>query len=212
MGLLSLLFREPIAFLALVIPLLYSIILHEVAHGWMALALGDDTAKTAGRLTLNPLKHLDPVGTLALLIIGFGWARPVPVDYSKLKNLRLGIMLVSVAGCLMNILMATIALFLIQLPVIAANNFLAAVLLVFARINILLGALNLIPIPPLDGSRMLLASLPRRGQIILIKLEPYGMFILFALIFTGLLNPVITFMENIIVFGIAKFIHLVVHV
>lgn len=208
--LLSLLFREPIAFLALVIPLLYSIILHEVSHGWMALALGDDTAKVAGRLSLNPLKHLDPVGTLALLVIGFGWAKPVPVNYSRLKNLRLGILLVSFAGCLMNILMATAALFLLQLDAVASNNFIAALLLVFARINILLGALNLIPIPPLDGSRMLLASLPPRGQLALIKIEPYGMFILFALIFTGLLNPVITFMENGIVFFITKFLHLVI--
>lgn len=210
--LLSLLLREPVAFLALVIPLLYSIILHEVSHGWMALALGDDTAKVAGRLSLNPLKHLDPVGTLALLIVGFGWAKPVPVNYSKLKNLRLGIMLVSVAGCLMNILMATVALFLLQLDVVASNNFIAAVLLVFARINILLGALNLIPIPPLDGSRVLLASLPPRGQLALIRIEPYGMFILFALIFTGLLNPVIAFMENAIVVCIIKFLHLVIRV
>jgi Zn-dependent protease len=208
--LLSLLFREPVAFLALVIPLLYSIILHEVSHGWMALALGDDTAKVAGRLSLNPLKHLDPVGTLALLIAGFGWAKPVPVNYSKLRNLRLGIMLVSFAGCLMNILMATVALFLLQLDAVASNNFIAAVLMVFARINILLGALNLIPIPPLDGSRMLLASLPPRGQLALIRIEPYGMFILFALIFTGLLNPVITFMENAIVFCILRFLHLVI--
>jgi Zn-dependent protease len=208
--LLSLLFREPVAFLALVIPLLYSIILHEVAHGWMALALGDDTAKTAGRLSLNPLEHLDPVGTLALIIVGFGWAKPVPVNYSKLKNLRMGIMLVSFAGCLMNILMAAAALFLLQLDWAASNNFLAAVLLVFARINILLGALNLIPIPPLDGSRMLLASLPPRGQLVLLRIEPYGMFILFALIFTGLLDPVISFMENGIVFCILKFLHLVI--
>lgn len=206
--LLSLLFREPIAFLALVIPLLYSIILHEVSHGWMALALGDDTAKTAGRLSLNPLKHLDPAGTLALLIVGFGWAKPVPVDYSKLRNLRSGIMLVSFAGCLMNILIATAALLLLQLDGVASNNFIAAVLLVFARINILLGALNLIPIPPLDGSRMLLAALPPRGQMALIKIEPYGMFILFALIFTGLLDPVVSFMENAIVFCMLKFLHL----
>lgn len=206
--LLSLLFREPIAFLALVIPLLYSIILHEVSHGWMALALGDDTAKTAGRLSLNPLKHLDPAGTLALLIVGFGWAKPVPVDYSKLRNLRSGIMLVSFAGCLMNILIATAALLLLQLDGVASNNFIAAVLLVFARINILLGALNLIPIPPLDGSRMLLAALPPRGQMALIKIEPYGMFILFALIFTGLLDPVVSFMENAIVFCMLNFLHL----
>lgn len=211
MSLISLLFREPIVFLILVVPLIYSLILHEISHGWMALAFGDDTARAAGRLSLNPLKHLDPIGTIALLVIGFGWARPVPVNYSKMKHLRAGIISVSFAGCLMNILIATIALFLLQFDQINSNNFLAAVLYVFARVNLLLGALNLIPIPPLDGSRILLGSLPPRGQMVLVRLEPYGMLILFALVFTGLLNPAVAFMENAIIFVIGKLLHFIPH-
>jgi Zn-dependent protease len=209
MGLAWLLFKEPLAFILLVVPLLYSVILHEISHGWAAYALGDDTARSAGRLSLNPLKHLDPVGTLALLIIGFGWAKPVPVNYSKLKNLRLGLILVSFAGCLMNILIAAAALFLLQFNAVSSNSFFSAILYIFARINILLGALNLIPIPPLDGSRILLGTLPPRGQMILVRLEPYGMLILFGLIFSGLLNPAITFMEGAILFGIGKLLHFI---
>lgn len=209
MGLISVLFREPLAFLALVVPLLYSIILHEIAHGWVAYALGDRTAKDAGRLSLNPLKHLDPLGTLALLIVGFGWAKPVPVNYRNMKNLRLGIISVSFAGCLMNILIASVALFCLQFDAVSANKFVAVILYILARINILLGALNLIPIPPLDGSRILLGMLPPAGQFLLVRLEPYGMFILFALIFTGVLNPVISFMEGAIVFVIGKLLHFI---
>jgi Zn-dependent protease len=209
MGLVTLLINEPVAFVALVVPLLYSIILHEVSHGWVAYWMGDDTAKMAGRLSLNPLKHLDPIGTLALLIVGFGWAKPVPVDYRKMKNLRGGIILVSFAGCLMNILIACMALFLLQLEPVSSNKFIAVILLVLARINILLGALNLIPIPPLDGSRILLGSLPPVGQRLLLRIEPYGLLILFGLIFTGLLDPVIAFMEGMIVFVIGKLLHFI---
>jgi Zn-dependent protease len=209
MVLITLLFKEPITFIILTVPLLYSVILHEVAHGWMACALGDDTAKNAGRLSLNPLKHLDPIGTLALLLIGFGWAKPVPVNYAKLKNLRLGLVLVSFSGCLMNILIATAALFLLHYNFFTSNDLPASILLILARINILLGALNLMPIPPLDGSRMLLGALPQRAQILLMRLEPYGMLILFGLIFSGLLDPVINIMERLIIFAIGNVLHFI---
>ncbi len=199
MGLGTLLFKNPLMFFILAVPLLYSVIAHEVAHGWVAYLFGDDTARRSGRLSLNPLPHLDLVGTIALFIVGFGWAKPVPVDFSRLRNFRLGLICVSLAGCLINIIIAAIAIFLLQFQNIRANPFAATVLFVVARINIILAALNLIPIPPLDGSKVLMGFLPDKARRGLAALEPYGFFILVVLLFTGLLNPVIVFIQNIIV-------------
>lgn len=198
MGLISLLFSNPTAFAVLALILLYSVIFHEVAHGWVALRFGDDTAMRYGRLTLNPLSHLDPLGTLMLFIVGFGWARPVPVDYQRLKNTRLALLSVSLAGCAANILIATIALFLLQFNFVNANSALSVILPVVARINIILGAFNLIPIPPLDGSKILMSFLPYRAQQSLAMMEPYGFFVLAFLLFTGLLNPAIIFMMGLV--------------
>jgi len=184
------------------IPLLYSVIAHEVAHGWIAYLFGDDTARRSGRLSLNPIQHLDPMGTIALFLVGFGWAKPVPVNYSRLKNSRLAIISVSLAGCFVNILLATFALMLLTIKSINSNHLFATILFVVARINIILGSLNLIPIPPLDGSRVLMAFLPLTVQRKLSQVEPYGFIILVVLLFTGLLNPVINFMQNIILFFI----------
>lgn len=198
MGLASLLFQDPVAFLLLTIPLLYSVILHEVSHGWVAYLFGDDTAKRTGRLSLNPLVHLDPVGTLALFLVGFGWAKPVPVVYSNLRNFRVGLICVSLAGCVTNITVATISILLLQFKAITANPVLTMVLVVMTKINIILGAFNLIPIPPLDGSRILYGLLPSKGQSVLAKIEPYGLLIIFALLFTGILNPIIMSTQNTI--------------
>jgi Zn-dependent protease len=203
MGLLSLLFTNPIQFILLAVVLLYSVIAHEVAHGWAALLFGDDTAKRYGRLTFNPVSHLDPVGTLMLFLAGFGWARPVPVDYYNLKNSRLALICVSLAGCITNILIAILALFLLQSHLIRPTSVLAAMLPIIVRINIILGAFNLIPIPPLDGSKILMGFLPLKAQEALGRLEPYGFFILAILLFTGLLDPLIGFMQNLIVTLIA---------
>src|SRR5512138_980719 len=109
MGLIRLLFSDPLVFLLLAIPLLYSIIIHELAHGWVAYKMGDPTAKWLGRLSLDPRKHLDPIGTLALLIVGFGWAKPVPVNFSNLHGSRKGLIFVSAAGIAANLLLAFIA-------------------------------------------------------------------------------------------------------
>jgi len=198
MGLAALLLRNPVMFFILAIPLLYSVIAHEVAHGWVAYLFGDDTAKRSGRLSLNPLPHLDLMGTIALFIVGFGWAKPVPVNFGRLRNPRLGLICVSLAGCLTNIIIAAIAIFLLQFQNIRMNPFAATLLLVVARINIILGAFNLIPIPPLDGSKVLMGFLPPEAQRSLAALEPYGFFILIILLFTGLLNPVIVFVQNLI--------------
>ena len=198
MGLLSLLFRDPIMFFLLVPLLLYSVIAHEVAHGWIALKFGDKTAKYAGRLSLNPKEHIDPMGLLALFIVGFGWAKPVPVDYRNLSNSRRAVIAVSLAGCVANIFIATIAMFLLQFGLFSNNNILAPVLLIIAKINIILGSFNLIPIPPLDGSRVLMAFLPNEAKYKLALLEPYGFFIIIILLFTGVLSPVIIFVQSII--------------
>lgn len=198
MGLISLLFKSPGAFIMLVVPLLYSVIAHEVAHGWAAYFFGDDTAKRSGRLSLNPMMHLDPMGTLALFLVGFGWAKPVPVNYSNFRNFRLGIIFVSLAGCLTNIIIATGAIFLLQFSNIAANPLAGPILFVLAKVNIILGSFNLIPIPPLDGSRILMGFLPSEAQHSFARLEPYGFFILIFLLFTGMLNPVIAFVQKLI--------------
>ena len=198
MGLISLLFSNPGVFIALVVLLLYSVIAHEVAHGWVAYLFGDDTARRYGRLTLNPASHIDFIGALMLFIVGFGWAKPVPVNYYNLKNSRFAIMSVALAGCTTNILIAISALFLLQFETISASTFYYSMLNIVARINIILGAFNLIPIPPLDGSKVLMSFLPQDAQQQLAKLEPYGFFILAILLFTGLLNPVIGLMQNII--------------
>jgi Zn-dependent protease len=198
MGLISLLFSHPGLFLVLAVLLLYSVIAHEVAHGWVANLFGDDTAKHYGRLTLNPASHIDPVGLLMLFIVGFGWAKPVPVNYYKLGNSRLALMSVSLAGCAANILIAIIAIFLLQFREVSASPAFYTPLLILAKINIILGAFNLIPIPPLDGSKILMSVLPQEAQQQLARLEPYGFFILAILLFTGILNPVIRFMQDLI--------------
>ncbi len=198
MGLISLLFSNPVLFIVLAFILLYSVIFHEVAHGWVARLFGDDTAWRYGRLTLKPASHLDPMGTLMLFFVGFGWAKPVPVDYYRLKNTRFGLFSVALAGCATNILIAIIALFLLQFEAINANPAFSLALPIIVRINIILGSFNLIPIPPLDGSKIVMSFLPRNAQDNLARLEPYGFFILAFLLFTGLLNPLITFMQNLI--------------
>ena len=152
MGFLRLLFDAPPAFLLLAVLLLYSVIAHEVAHGWRARLFGDETAKRAGRLTLNPLSHVHPVGTLMLFLVGFGWAKPVPVNYAKLQPARLGRFCVALAGCATNILIATLAILMEQGSLARAHPIFPAILPIVARINIMLGAFNLIPIPPLDRS------------------------------------------------------------
>ncbi len=198
MGLIQLLVSAPQLFFLLAVPLLYSVIAHEVAHGWCAQGFGDDTAKRSGRLTLNPLRHLDPLGTLMLFLAGFGWAKPVPVNYANLQPRRLGVFCVAVAGCATNIFIAAIAIYVVQRGSVRADSTLAAVLLVVARINIALGAFNLLPIPPLDGSKLLMSVLPTGAQQSLMRLQRYGWLVLMLLLFTGRLNPLIALIERFI--------------
>jgi Zn-dependent protease len=186
-----------LAFALAAIPLLFSVILHEVAHGWVAYRMGDATAKWSGRLSLNPLKHLDPIGTLMLFLAGFGWAKPVPVDFNNLSDKRKGLIFVSSAGILANILFAFAALLFIRLFSTSFSG--VNLILVYkvcqsvAYINITLAALNLIPIPPLDGSKILMGILWDRTPDFLFRLEPYGFFIIIGFLYLGILDPLIRF-------------------
>ena len=198
MGLLNLLLKDPLAFILIAIPLLYAIIFHELAHGWVAYRMGDSTAKSLGRLSLNPLKHLDPVGTIMLFVFGFGWAKPVPVNFNRLRDKRMGMILVSSAGIIANMLLAFIALFLNQLLSPSPSSMIAQLLYFFAKINIILAAFNLIPLPPLDGSKILMGFMSQTIQNQFFRLERYGFFIIIGLLYLGVLNPVINFFQSMI--------------
>jgi len=206
-GPIRLLFIDPGAFILLVIPLLYSIIIHEVAHGWVASKMGDSTARWMGRLTLDPRRHFDPVGTTMLFLFGFGWAKPVPVNFDNLKPPRRGLIFVSAAGIVANILLALIAGLIFRFLQPSLTGPLYMVLRVTFRINIMLASFNLIPIPPLDGSKILMGFSTRRFQYSLARIEPYGFFILIARLWTGILNPFIGFFAWLI----EGFIGLLVH-
>jgi Zn-dependent protease len=206
MGLLKLLINDPVTFLLLAIPLLYSIIVHELAHGWVAHMMGDETAKRLGRLTLNPLKHLDPLGTLMLFIVGFGWAKPVPINLEYIHNRRTGFVLVSAAGIVANTIFAFLAILAMQVLTPAPESPTAIFLFYLAQINIILAAFNLIPIPPLDGSKILMGFLPDNIRYVFHRLEPYGFFVIIALLYLGVLNPVIAFFRWMILSLIGLFL------
>jgi Zn-dependent protease len=199
MGLINLLFKDPFAFLLVAIPLLYSIIFHELAHGWVAYKMGDPTAKWLGRLTLNPLKHLDPIGTAMLFIFGFGWAKPVPVNFDRLRPLRRGLIFVSAAGITANILLAFVSFFLLRYIAPSPFGPFYILLTYMAQINVMLASFNLIPIPPLDGSKILMGFASTRVQYELERIEPYGFFIIIGALWLGILNPLIRFIEWVIV-------------
>ena len=198
MGLLQLLIKDPLTFALLAVPLLYSIIIHELAHGWVAYRLGDPTAKWQGRLTLNPVNHLDPVGTILLFLVGFGWAKPVPVNLANIGESRKGFILVSSAGIIANMLLAFLAVFLFQVISPHPGGTVATLLYYLAQINIMLAAFNLIPIPPLDGSKILMGFVSERLQITISRLEPYGLFIIVGLLYMGALDPLIAFFRWLI--------------
>lgn len=187
------------------LPLIFAITLHEVAHGWVALWCGDKTAKLSGRLSLNPIHHIDPVGTvvvplLMLVTTGFvfGWAKPVPVDERNMRNPRRDMALVALAGPLSNLLMAfgwgAIAWFGLYLGSID-YSWLGVPLSYMGgagiMINVVLGVLNLVPLPPLDGGRLLSSALPPRLAYKLSFIEPYSFFILILLMVTGVLFAII---------------------
>lgn len=196
------------------VALIFSVIVHEVSHGVMALRLGDTTAKDAGRLTLNPVKHLDLFGsfivplTLFILSSGsfvIGWAKPVPYNPFNLKNPKLGAGLIGAAGPLSNFILAVIFGLLIRFLAPYADIQMIATLIylfnIVVFVNILLGVFNLVPLPPLDGSNILFSFLPRSLAPVRLFLERYGFYLLIAFMFFGfqLIVPIIEFLYRLIV-------------
>jgi Zn-dependent protease len=174
------------------IPVLFAITLHEAAHGYVARHFGDMTADKAGRISLNPLHHIDPFGTIILplltLVMGgilFGWAKPVPVNFAALRRPKQDMLWVAIAGPASNLVMAIGWALLYKMGLLFPENYFAGPLLGMAmigiKINAILMVLNLLPLPPLDGGRVAVSLLPHRQAFILAKLEPYGMFILIFL-------------------------------
>lgn len=176
----DMIFRIPALLLALTV--------HEYAHAKVANSLGDPTPRFYGRLTLNPLAHLDPLGLLMLWLVRFGWAKPVPINPNYLRPRRTGLILVSLAGAGANILTAFVLLLLLKLQVVLFNGGLARIVELAMWYNIFLAVFNLLPIPPLDGSKVLAELLPRRTAYELSRYEPYGPVVLIIFLYLGLGN------------------------
>jgi Zn-dependent protease len=190
------------------LPVLLAITLHEAAHGYVARHFGDPTAAMAGRITLNPLKHIDPVGTVlvpvgilalsTLMGVGsilFGWARPVPVDFSRLRRPKADMLWVAAAGPFMNFVMALAWGLVFKLALLLPTTGYTLPMLKMAdagmHINAILMILNLLPLPPLDGGRMAVSLLPHRWAVRFARLEPYGLPILLVLLFLGVLGAIL---------------------
>ena len=183
------LFRLQPEVLALLIPvLLFALVFHEFSHGWVAYKLGDPTAKHQGRLTLNPIAHLDPFGSLMILFVGFGWAKPVPVDSRYLANPRVDMMKIAFAGPASNLLLALISGILIRIT--GYMGPLTSMLILFTQINISLAVFNMIPIPPLDGSQIFSGLMIRKNPNLVMQLQMYGPQILMCLILFGMFTGV----------------------
>ena len=179
------LFRVPIEVLILLIPVLvFALVFHEFSHAWVANKLGDPTARYSGRLTLNPLAHLDPFGSLMILFMGFGWAKPVPVDSRYLANPRVDMMKIAFAGPAANLLLAFVGGTIIRTGLVDGSITLM-ILLRFTQINIMLAVFNMIPIPPLDGSQIFSGIMSRKNPELVYKLQMYGPQILLGLFMIG---------------------------
>lgn len=213
MGIISL---DPAVQVILIPVIIFALSFHEFSHGWMAYRFGDPTAKNAGRLTLNPMAHLDIFGSLALYFMGFGWAKPVPVDPRYLANPKRDMMWIALAGPISNLMVAFLSgvllSILLRMGFISGQSSLTMVLIMSLQINLVLAIFNFIPIPPLDGSRILGGLIPYKYQNELAKFEFYGPRVLMGLIilsmftriniFSIIISPIMTIFLKLFTFGI----------
>lgn len=207
---------DPAVQIVLIPVIIFALSFHEFSHGWMAQRFGDPTAKLAGRLTLNPMAHLDIFGSLALYLMGFGWAKPVPVNPQYLANPKKDMMWIALAGPVSNLIIALISGILLsilfRLGVIGGQSPLITVLIMSLQINLVLAIFNFIPIPPLDGSRILEGLVPNKYHNELAKFEYYGPRVLMGLIllsmftrfniFAVVISPIMTIFLKLFTFGI----------
>lgn len=203
MGLISL---DPAVQIILIPVIIFALSFHEYAHAWAAFRLGDPTASQMGRLTLNPLAHLDPFGAIVLYLVGFGWAKPVPVDFRYLSNPKKDMLWIALAGPAANFSIALASGLLLRLlwglGLLSGDGAITTVLVMSLQINLVLGIFNFLPLPPLDGSRILAGLIPDRHRQFLTNLEYYGPKVLFAVILIGMFTRV-----SIIGAIISPFIH-----
>lgn len=192
--------------------ILIALTFHEVAHGWMSHKLGDPTAYNMGRLTLNPMKHLDPLGTLAMLVVGVGWAKPVPVNSRYYKKPKLGMALTALAGPVMNLILSFIGVILFYVSALVMSSFtidplLGQVILTFfqyfALLNAYLAVFNLIPVPPFDGSRIAFIFLPTKWYFQIMRYERIIMFVMLALLMTGAMSGVLSTIAGALIDGMS---------
>lgn len=194
---------ENIRQIATVLPaLLVSVTLHELSHGLTAYVLGDPTAKRMGRLTLNPLKHIDPMGLLMLFFFRFGWAKPVPFNPNYFGNRKMGTLAVALAGPLSNLLIAAISMFVYVL----APSFLGGFFGTLVQFNILFAVFNMLPVPPLDGSKIVASLLPLHLESFFWKYERYGYVVLLFLAVSGMIGALITPAYQYILYGLVRFV------
>jgi Zn-dependent protease len=192
-----------------VIPVIFAITVHEAAHGWVASKLGDTTAKMLGRISLNPIKHIDPIGTIVVpaflyFTTGFvfGWARPVPINYNALNRPKIDMAWVALGGPMSNFMMAILWLGFLLISIDNQWRLMGEMAQIGIQINLILAVLNLLPLPPLDGSRVISALLPRSLAYYYAQLERYGLYILLGLLFLGvfekLIIPIVLFLQNLL--------------
>ena len=199
---------------------LLSIAVHETCHGLAAYWMGDDTAKEQGRLSLNPLRHIDPVGLLMMVVFHFGWAKPVQVNAARFRDPKVGMAITALAGPVSNLLLGILALMLMTLCQFlslryAWLSYAGSFFSTLAAISLGLFLFNLIPIPPLDGSKVLFAVLPDRAYLTLMRYERYGMILLVLLLVLGVLDGPLSFLMNALLNGLFRlltpYIRLVYH-